>query len=768
MGSLLGGIVGGLVMYIAAPIHLAFVGSLAGLPNIPASLLVWLGLAVALGLLFGSIAGPAINVYTALSTWLTTRFSSLQTFVDPFSKWSPLGATTAGVGLLYGIAMGVVVGLVIIPAAFGVEIPTDNYAIVAGYAVFGVFGGLGYGLTLDGTIPVPSVAVITPATQGAILGPLIGGGVAGALIYAQQPVYLTYLSTILGYGSATVGFAIWMILAYIFGFIFAVLAYGQATRGNGTTGYGFVYGVVLAVFVGLIGLPAIVTATSQWNLGFADVTGLTLIAFVLYGLIHGSIFGKTVNNRPLRPLFLVGRSRATVLAALLAGLISSVIIYQTWPVYFLFLAPIAGGGSYAGGLAVWLTIAVLLGMGFATFPARRIERRDLTGQTGIKLGTLYGLLIALPIGMFIVPEIVNAQSDLLLANPFLNGGVLTAFVLFGLFHGVTYGGIKGSGHILPRFLHGRIESLLGGVLAGGALGAIIIYATTPANIYFLVLGSIIGIPTLTGGIAVWLVLTLILGILFIPLAANIIEYRVGPVRGAGVGIVWGSLLTAIIGMAAVPAMTQLSVPHLNPPIAGYFVYGLIFSTVYGAIRSRTLAEEDAPTSTTIGTAGQRAIVFGSLFGGAAGGLIVHHTIGAQPVAMLYMGALVGYPGNIAIGWVVWLALTLILGVLFAGIIGPRLDEYTRSIREYAERDQDIDAIVGDLFDRAPTTATAGLAGFIYGLILAVTVGAIAIPLAVNTTTAYSLAMPIFQPYFLLAFIIYGTITGIGYGVMKEF
>ena len=69
---------------------------------------------------------------------------------------------------------------------------------------------------------------------------------------------------------------------------------------------------------------------------------------------------------------------------------------------------------------------------------------------------------------------------------------------------------------------------------------------------------------------------------------------------------------------------------------------------------------------------------------------------------------------------------------------------------------------------APITTTATLAGFAYGIVLAVAVGAIAIPIAVNTVSVHGMPVPVLQPYFLLAFVVYGLIMGIGYGIVREF
>jgi len=763
VGSVLGGLVGGLVLNSLTTLHLPFIGSLAGVGAMPAAFGAWMGLALALGLVFGSVAEPAVGYVTPATSWLTTRLASLRTISDAL----PRGSAAGGVGLLYGLVAGVAVGLVAVPTAVGGNVPPiEAGPIMAGYAAFGLFLGFGYGVTREGTVSLPSVSFVSPAVRGAVVAPLLAGALSGAIVYAGQSLYLVYLSTIPGYSSLTVGFGIWLGMTFVLGVLFALLSYRHAARGNSTTSYGFVYGIVLAVFVGLLAVPALVSATTRWPFGFGDVGGATLAAFVVYGLTLGSVYGKIINRQPLRPSFLVGRTRATVLSSLVAGAVTAGIVYGAAPVALVLVGYLPGPGTVGAGLATWVGIAVLLGLGFAAFPARRIERHDYPGQTGTKFGLAYGLLVALPVGLFVVPRAVNAVTVGFSTDPLTQGSVLGTYVLLGAFNGIAYSAIRGADRITPVFLQGRDIPVLGGVLVGGGAGVAVAYATSSTpGLYLVVLGSAIGVPSLVGGVAVFAGLALLLGLLFIPIAAQTVETRPGLPRGLLVGAGYGVVLTGLVGVLAVPSVTAIDVPHTNPPVAAYLVYGLLFGAFYGILRRRTLARENVPTSTAVGTRSQRAVVFGSLFGGAVGGLVVHHMVG--PRAMLYFSSLVGY-GNVSVGWVMWLGICLLLGTAFAVAVGPRLSGYASSMDEFTERDEDLDAVFGDLFEGAPVTTTATVAGFGYGIVIAVAVGAIAFPLAINTITQWGLPMPTLQPFFLLAFVVYGLVMGLGYGVVKEF
>jgi hypothetical protein len=52
--------------------------------------------------------------------------------------------------------------------------------------------------------------------------------------------------------------------------------------------------------------------------------------------------------------------------------------------------------------------------------------------------------------------------------------------------------------------------------------------------------------------------------------------------------------------------------------------------------------------------------------------------------------------------------------------------------------------------------------------VAVAVGAIALPFAINTTTPFSVGTPLLHGWFLSAFVVYGLVMGLGYGIVREF
>ena len=401
--------------------------------------------------------------------------------------------------------------------------------------------------------------------RATVLASLVAAVISGVFVYGLQRLYMRYLGAAIGNGSPMLGLVGWVVMTVVFGAIFAGLAGNHAESGNSTTGYGLVYGVVLAVFVGLLAVPAAVEATTRWPFPYTRVSVSTLVGYGLYGLVLGSIFGKRINRRPLRPLFLVGRTRSTVVASLVAGAVAGALLVVSAPHYLVYFALIVGaGGSVPVGFVVFLALAVLLALGFAVYPARRVERQDLPGQSGLKLGAAYGVVLVLLAGVLVVPQFLGAATAF--DPPAPNSGTLGAYLLFGVVLGVAYGSLEGHGSAAPAFLQGRGAPVLGGALLGGGAGVGFVFASTPQPIYFLAL-SYLGVrPDWQLGIVVWFAIALLLGAAFVPLAARAVESRISTSRGAVVGLVYGIGLAAVVGTVVVPSVVRfrgfpIEVPH---------------------------------------------------------------------------------------------------------------------------------------------------------------------------------------------------------------
>ena len=117
------------------------------------------------------------------------------------------------------------------------------------------------------------------------LASLLAAVVSGVFVYGLQRLYMRYLGAAIGNGSPTLGLGGWILMTAAYGVIFVGLVKSHAENGNSTTGYGLVYGIVLAVFVGLLAIPAAVEATTPYPFPYTRVSVSTLVGFGLYGLV---------------------------------------------------------------------------------------------------------------------------------------------------------------------------------------------------------------------------------------------------------------------------------------------------------------------------------------------------------------------------------------------------------------------------------------------------------------------------------------------------
>lgn len=179
---------------------------------------------------------------------------------------------------------------------------------------------------------------------------------------------------------------------------------------------------MLAVFLGLLAIPAAVTEVTQWEFPYTRVSVSAVVGFGLYGLVLGSVFGKRVNRRPLRPLFLVWRTRPIVVASVVAGGVMA----TAAPHHLAYFAVMVGaGGSVPVGFALFVA--------FAVFPARRVERQDLPSQSGFKLGAAYGLVLVV-LGVVVIPQFLGAATAFDPPRPRV--GMLAGSLVLGVSYGV--------------------------------------------------------------------------------------------------------------------------------------------------------------------------------------------------------------------------------------------------------------------------------------------------------------------------------------------
>lgn len=127
-----------------------------GITNGTAVILGILGLLF--GLLFSAYVARTINSFTSKAIWMSQRSTLLQRGLAPFFRRSALATTTSSLGLFYGLIVGIIVHIVLLPVWLGLGNGTttavEGLAAVGtigilGWLLYGIATGTSYGLLLE-------------------------------------------------------------------------------------------------------------------------------------------------------------------------------------------------------------------------------------------------------------------------------------------------------------------------------------------------------------------------------------------------------------------------------------------------------------------------------------------------------------------------------------------------------------------------------------------------------------------------------------------
>ena len=156
-GALFGAFVGGLTLqHLAGLVHLRYVGSLAGQGgSVVGSWGVWLALAVLFAVAFRFVIGGRLEEYERRIRAVVTRDADLNRLLGDALDDTPRTTTVMLVGLGYGIALAVGVGMLAIPLVINAATPflmplpnLDAYVLFA-FVAYGTALGTGYGVMLE-------------------------------------------------------------------------------------------------------------------------------------------------------------------------------------------------------------------------------------------------------------------------------------------------------------------------------------------------------------------------------------------------------------------------------------------------------------------------------------------------------------------------------------------------------------------------------------------------------------------------------------------
>lgn len=134
------------------------IGTVVGVPTLNGGWLTMFGLGVVFALPFAAFVSRSINTFVNKVIMLSQQSTVLQKLLVPLLQRSALAVTTLALGNVYGIAVGVVFHLVVLPVwltvVMGVPTPIPYLTLagvvgVAAWALYGGLLGLVYGLVRE-------------------------------------------------------------------------------------------------------------------------------------------------------------------------------------------------------------------------------------------------------------------------------------------------------------------------------------------------------------------------------------------------------------------------------------------------------------------------------------------------------------------------------------------------------------------------------------------------------------------------------------------
>lgn len=157
---------------------------------------------------------------------------------------------------------------------------------------------------------------------------------------------------------------------------------------------------------------------------------------------------------------------------------------------------------------------------------------------------------------------------------------------------------------------------------------------------------------------------------------------------------------------------------------------------------------------------------GGVVGGATGGVVAGLLlqVGAGDT-LRAQAAMYGFAAETAAGWGVHLVHTVVLGLLYAGVMGLATDWYLTRILSVTRRSAAAANVLRPLIDRfGITTVVTGATGLQFGVVVWVCLPVVAVPLAAGETGG---SVPQLGAVAPLAYVAYGLGLGVVYGKLIE-
>lgn len=589
VGALLAGLVSGGLLYVAAEIHLVLLGSVVGITSLTAAFGVWLVFSLLLGAAFGAVADGRIDVRDDL-------------------------ASDAGYGLGFGALAALVVGVVLVPALSGADVPAVNGRVIGAYVLFGVVMAVGYGASLRDR--VPSVGVGGERATATLAGSVLGGLAGGAVLYAGAQGFLVQFGLVAGLGyDLTASFAVWLAAAVLLGAVYSRTAARTVGRGKGERlGHlkvGLIYGAVAGIAGGMVLVPVLAEAASGVPVSVPFLSASMLAGFLVYGLALGAGYGAVRSGGRTVPESVADRVGPTAVAGV-AGVVAGGLALRlaAGEIYFVYLSLTAKlGASLTAAYATWAGLALVLAWVFVRYVAPEEAPAGLARASvlrGLAFGAVVGgALVAL------LPAMYEASTGAAYNYAGKNPLVFVGYLVFGGAVGAGYG-LGREGADLPAFGTRTQRAVVFGSVFGAFTGGLVIHQLA-GSVWMLYFGSLAGTFTYTGSWLVWIGLSVAMGAVFWHVLARDLEEYVaalwevaegtdGLLEGwmeraeltttaTALGAVFGVGAAVVVGMVLVPVLVTVTsglsmpLPTTEPMvIAGYVVYGTFLGLGYGTMQ----------------------------------------------------------------------------------------------------------------------------------------------------------------------------------------
>lgn len=596
----------------------------------------------------------------------------------------------------------------------------------------------------------------------------LAGALAGAVTtYLVSTLHLRYMGYILQSGRPARGMFLFGIVALVLTGLYTVTGAKFVGRGSGfvrrsaTTGLAF--GAVLGGAFSLLVVPALAGGAPVPE-GRSIAPLSVVVGWAVFGLVMGTTYASVLSGQEVLPAY-VRRNGARAVASSLAGVyLGGLALLVIRPPHLRFVGTIIASGTQQRGLVFLLLMGLLLTLTVSRVAGVRAAQAPFS--TGIFAGI--GMTV---FGLFVVPALVGAIGGWPLQVPIGYFPIAFGYFLFGLGTAAAYGLLRRRDVDLVADV--RSTAALKGLLAGGTAGGVLLYVL--AQPHLLWLGTILRSGTTGRGFLAWFIVCLPLAVIIAAVPGRRFEPGTSSLDAGTTGLIYGLAYAIVAGAALVPAvidgvtpLQSYPAPYVGLGLVAYVAFGFVFAAVYRD--SLPLGEPQTnfeSVSAGVGSRGVRAYLFGSVFGGLVGGLTIYHLGG--PVYMRYIGSLFKMGGSFEMAWVAWFVLSLVMGGLFVALLRNKLDDYVNSLIMTTSRNRDLRQLLQPALKQASVTTTATAVGLLYGVALAVVLGAVGLPLLVENLTAFSMGpAPNLEGGTLLGFLLYGGFLGAGYGLMLEF